>query len=96
MAYGEKTGTAAPRRPHNLTLNARRRLSLSGVESVESFDEHEIVMQTTEGTLVLRGEELSVGQLSTETGEVSVEGLITQLHYEESAPRGSFWSRLFH
>lgn len=97
MSYEEKSKSAAPpRRPHDLTMNGRRKLLLTGVEEVGSFDEHEIVMQTTEGSLILRGEGLCVGRLSTETGEVSVEGLITELRYEEAAPRGGFWARLFH
>lgn len=96
MAYEEKAKSAPPKRAHDLSMKSRRRLLLSGVEEVESFDEHEIVMQTTEGLLTLRGEGLCVGALSTETGDVSVEGLVTELHYDDSATRGGFWARLFH
>ncbi len=96
MPYEEKAKAAQPKRAHDVSLKSRRRLLLSGVEEVESFDEHEIVMQTTEGSLTLRGEGLCVGGLSTETGELSVEGLVTELCYEDTAPRGGFWARLFH
>ena len=96
MSYEEKAKAAPPKRSHDVSMKSRRRLSLSGVEEVESFDGQEIVMRTTEGSLILRGEELCVGELSTETGELSVEGLVTELRYEDAAPRGGFWARLFH
>ena len=96
MSYEEKAKAAPPKRAHDVSMKSRRRLLLSGVEEVESFDEHEIVMQTTEGSLTLHGEGLCVGELSTETGELSVEGLVTELRYEDTAPRGGFWARLFH
>ena len=38
---------------HRLELDGRERLVVSGVEEVERFDEEEIVMATTAGTLVV-------------------------------------------
>ena len=40
---------------HRLELEGRERLLVSGVEEVERFDEEEIVMNTTAGTLVVGG-----------------------------------------
>ena len=97
MAYEEKSRGSLPvKKPHDLTMEGRRQLSLSGVEEVESFDEKEIVMRTVCGTLIVRGEELSIGRLSTDAGDVSISGLIVSLSYEESAPGGKWWSRLLH
>ena len=44
--------------PHRLTLDGRARLTLTGVEDVERFDETEIVMSTSAGALTIRGSEL--------------------------------------
>ena len=38
---------------HRLELDGRERLVVTGVEEVERFDEEEIVMNTTAGTLVV-------------------------------------------
>ena len=86
---------SAPVRANDLKLENRRALSVSGVDDVESFDEHEIVMRCGGSLLVVGGEELSVGNLSVERGEVSVKGRIRSLVYEDAtAGRGGFWSRL--
>ena len=83
-------------KPHLLTLDGRRKLSISGVEEVESFDEQEIVMRTVAGGLVVTGEGLSVSRLSVENGDVSVNGRIDALRYENpSEERRSLWSKLF-
>ena len=101
MAYEERYGkvaavqTAAAKHPHALSMEERKRLTVSGVSDVESFDEHEIVMETSGGRLIIDGEELSISRLSTEQGDVNVEGRISGLNYLESAPRQSLWARLF-
>ena len=100
MAYEDRSKNAAAarqevRRPHSLSLEERKKLSVSGVTDVESFDENEIVMETGGGCLVIRGEDLSISKLSVDNGDVNVQGLITELHYEESTPRQSLWERLF-
>ena len=96
MAYGEAERTAqVPKKPNNLTLENRRKLTVSGVEEVERFDENEVCMRTGEGNLVVRGETLRISRLSVEGGDVSVLGLITELRYEEAAPERGFWARLF-
>jgi sporulation protein YabP len=84
-----------PAKPHSLTLEGRNLLSVSGVEDVESFDENEIVMLTSQGDLIVRGSGLHIGKISLDVGELKVAGLITDLSYEEQAPAGGFWSRLF-
>ena len=87
---------AAPVKPHLLTLDARSKLSISGVEEVESFDEREIVMRTVAGGLVVTGEGLSVSRLSVESGDVSVSGRVDSLRYEDpSEEHRSLFSKLF-
>ena len=87
----------APRqqRPHHLILEERARLTVSGVEEGDSFDEAEIVMTTDLGGLIVRGSELHIGKLSLDTGELLVTGQIAELCYLEPEPKGGFWSRLF-
>ena len=83
--------------PHHLILEGRARLSISGVEDVESFDESGVVCRTSKGTLVVKGSGLHVDRLNLEGGELSVEGCVDGLLYEDSAQNkgGGFFSRLF-
>lgn len=80
---------------HRLTLDGRARLSVTGVENVERFDEASIVLVTTAGLLVISGDELHIGRLSIDGGELLVEGRIDSLDYEERQSRGGLLQRLF-
>jgi len=80
--------------PHKLTLNERKQLTMSGVTEVVSFEETAVVLQTALGTLLVQGQELKLKTLSPEGGQVTVNGEISALIYEE--PReSSFWQRLW-
>ena len=81
--------------PHRLTLDNRTHLTMSGVTKVESFDEELVVVHTVKGTLVIRGQELHLQQLSLEAGQVRVDGTIHAMTYEDPAVSGGFLSRLF-
>lgn len=71
-------------------------LALTGVTDTVSFDEAAAVLETSRGTLVVRGSELHVEQLNLEAGEVRISGQIDSLTYEESIQtQGSFLQRLF-
>ncbi|NLF34659.1 MAG: sporulation protein YabP [Clostridiales bacterium] len=94
MAFEDKKTRAEG--PHHLILEERSSLSVSGVEEVESFDENSIVMYTSHGTLVVRGEDLHVEKLSLDGGELKVEGAIDSISYEgEGRERGGLLARLF-
>ena len=89
----EYTTTAVP---HRLTLDDREKLTLTGVEDVERFDENCIVMSTCAGTLVVSGEALHIGKLSLDGGELHVDGRIDAVTYEDAPVQsGGFFARLF-
>ncbi len=82
--------------PHRVALEDRSGLTVSGVMEVERFDENEIVMSTSRGTLVVRGEGLHIEKLSLDGGELRVEGSVDALSYEDDGePRGGLLARLF-
>lgn len=81
---------------HRLTLEGRNKLTVTGVTDVESFDETAAVLETSRGTLILRGRDLHVEQLNLGSGEVKITGEVDSMVYEESTKtQGSFLSRLF-
>lgn len=80
--------------PHRLSLDDRAKLTLTGVEDVERFDETEIVMSTTAGALIVQGEELHIEKLSLDGGEIHITGRVDSLTYEAQHTSGGFFSRL--
>ena len=80
--------------PHKLTLNERRQLTMTGVTEVVSFEDSQVVLQASLGTLVVQGTELKLKTLSLDGGQVAVDGHITALIYEEPRQTGN-WRRLF-
>ena len=70
-----------PQAAHRLELIGREHLVISGVEDVERFDENGIVMATSAGTLVVTGEELHIGKLSLDGGELHVDGRVDSVSY---------------
>lgn len=81
---------------HRLEVTDREKLTVSGVEDVERFDENAIVMTTSAGTLIVSGSELHIGRLSLDGGELRVDGQIDSIAYDDGIrePVG-FLSRLF-
>ena len=91
----QSNAAASAPRAHTITLNDRKRLSITGVEDVECFNEQIVVLQTPLGTLTITGAALNVSQLSVEDGRVSVEGEVDALEYTGGRKKGGVLGRLF-
>ncbi|MBD5394672.1 MAG: sporulation protein YabP [Lachnospiraceae bacterium] len=87
------------KRVHKMTMSNRRTCNLTGVIDVLSFDVNEIILETDQGMLMIKGSELHVNRLTLDKGEVDVEGKIDSFTYSEQAGIGakgeSLLSRLF-
>jgi len=82
--------------PHKVTLEGRSRLNMTGIREVESFDESMVVLHTTRGTLVIRGDGLHLQLLSLDGGQVHVDGTVDSMAYEDQhSGHGGFFARLF-
>ena len=79
--------------PHQLTLQERSRLSVTGVTDVVRFEEDVVILRTSQGTLVIQGSQLQLKML--DAGQAVTEGNIQSLHYEENRQRGGLVRRLF-
>jgi sporulation protein YabP len=86
---------------HRLTIDKREKIEVSGVLNVDSFDDQEIILETDQGLLAMRGEDLHINHLNLEQGELIIEGFLLELAYSEERnlkrkDRGkSFLERLF-
>lgn len=82
---------------HNVIMENRKTLTISGVTDVDSFDERCISLYTQMGELVIKGRELHINSVSVETGDMSIEGDIWALCYGDKDKSGalSFLGKLF-
>lgn len=70
-------------RSHKFMLTNRRTCLVSGVCDVLSFDLSEILLETDQGMLMIKGSDLHVNRLTLEKGEVDIEGKIDSLTYSD-------------
>lgn len=86
-------------RPHKLTMTNRRICVITGVKDVLSFDVHEVVLETEQGMLMIKGENLHVSRLTLDQGEVDVDGRVDSFTYSDTSGVGkkgeSLFTRLF-
>lgn len=84
---------------HKINIIARKTVVITGVNDVLSFDAGEVLLQTEQGILMIRGSELHVNRLTLEKGEVDIDGKIDSLTYSDTAnygkPGESLLGRLF-
>lgn len=76
--------------PHQLILQDRSKLELSGITEVDSFDENSVQCYTSLGHLTVRGSNLRVSRLDIDGTSLSVEGHIESLTYTDVRKGGLF------
>lgn len=82
-------------RVHNVIIEQRKKLNMSGVSEVVSFEDETIVLKTSKGSLTIKGEGLHIGSFSTSSGEIDIDGSVTALVYTaEEQSRGGFFRKL--
>lgn len=82
--------------PHNIVLEDRKHLTVSGVKDVDSFDEMNIVALTSLGEMTVSGNNLRINRFSTDVGELAIDGDICAINYSENTrEQGGFFSRIF-
>ena len=70
-----------------LTLEGRRKLTLTGAKEVLRFDDELAELDTALGPVTIEGTELKLKCLSLDTGTVVVEGELRSFSYGEPRPR---------
>ena len=82
----------------SLNLENRKKLTISGVVEVMSFDEEKIDLTTKLGNLTIKGEELKMNKLDVQNGDVIIIGNIAYMVYNGKVTkknRESLLSKLF-
>ena len=81
-----------------IKLNDRKKISLSGLKKLVSFDPEEFVMETNLGPLVLKGNNLEIVKLDIIDGNLQIKGKINSLVYldgKDSKKDNSILAKLF-
>ncbi len=91
-----RTGASKPL--HNIIVENREKISISGVDDVESFDEESIIVHTQMGMLTVKGADLHINKFNVDTGELIIEGELDEFAYSDDSgygKKGGFFSRMF-
>jgi sporulation protein YabP len=72
---------------HSITLSGRSAGSITGVKDVLSFDEREILLETEQGRLMIKGRKLHISRLTLEQGEADLEGTVDSFTYTKGSER---------
>ena len=84
---------------HKLVINNRKTSMVTGVLDVLSFDLNEILLETEQGMLMVKGTDLHVNRLSVEKGEVDLSGNIDSIAYSNKSQvnrsNDNFFAKLF-
>ncbi len=80
----------------NVIIEGRKKLSISAVRDVTSFDDETILLDTALGKMTVKGEQLRVESFNTESGDLTATGKIYAVVYmSEVKGGGGFISRIF-
>ena len=71
---------------HDVFIKSRRRLEMTGILDVSSFDEDEIVVQAESFGVSIEGENLKIEKFNSENGELVLNGSINGLFYYSKKP----------
>lgn len=80
---------------HNIIIEDRKKLTLSGVKEVISFDDETLLLETALGRLTVKGAGLHIVNFDTASGDLFAEGKIYAAVYTSDEKNGGFFSRVF-
>lgn len=82
---------------HNLIMENRNKITLTGVKDIHSFDDELVLVETELGILTIKGLDLKMNKLNLDNSELNVEGKIIALIYSESEieKKNKMFSKIF-
>ena len=80
---------------HNIIIEDRKKMTLTGVKDVLSFDDETVVLDTTLGRLTVKGSGLHIINFDTSSGDLAAEGKLYAVVYTSEEKSGGLLSRLF-
>ena len=74
----------ASRKKHSISLTDRTAMQVQGVNDVESFDEHTVLLDTVCGRMAIEGKDLKIAVLEIDAGIVVLSGTVSGVYYYEA------------
>lgn len=72
---------------HDVTITSRKKIQMTGISDVTSFDEGQVMAQNTDSDISIEGENLKIEKFDSSSGELTVNGKINGLYYYGAAPQ---------
>lgn len=82
---------------HNIILENREKIIITGVIDIHSFDDELVLIETEGGILTVKGTDLKMNKLNLDNNELIVEGKIVALIYSDSegVKKGNMLNKIF-
>lgn len=81
-----------------ITIKDRKMMEIDGVKKLDSFSKKEFLIDTVNGFVHIKGDNLSLGTLDLDKGFLSLYGLVDEVSYlvkNKQDKKESFLSKLF-
>ena len=82
---------------HSFSVSERKNIIISGVVKIDSFDNEEFLLETVQGYMNIKGDNLEVVKLDTYQGNITIKGRIDSIKYidENIKKESSMFTKLF-
>lgn len=82
---------------HDVKLVGRKKLELTGVIEVLNFNEENVILETSMGGLLIKGNNMKVNVLNVENGDMCIDGFINSLTYvsKDKTKKESILKKMF-
>jgi sporulation protein YabP len=82
---------------HEIHIDNRKKLDITGVTRVITFNEDIVILHTIMGVLNIKGRDMKVNKLNVDNGDMSIEGEVYSLVYntKDAEKKESILKKLF-
>lgn len=82
---------------HSFSVSERKNIIITGIIKIDSFDKEEFLIETVQGFMHIKGENLEVVKLDTYQGNITIKGKIDGIDYieETNKKENSLFNKLF-
>lgn len=94
----DKNVQPAMNKEQQIHVKDRKRIDVTGVKQIDSFDSETFLLDTVMGFLIVRGSNLQLKNLNVDEGIVQISGRVSELSYVDESTaeqQKGFLSRLF-
>ena len=83
------------RKNHTVIIDNREKLSANGVLSIEYFTPEAVAAKTSLGRMIIKGKNLVVDTMESQSGNLLIKGSVSDVIYENSGESKSLIKKLF-